>query len=260
MMKKKALEDKKRKLDEQAVAMLASKRAKLQKENPPAPSESEVDMNVFSVKRGNLLEEIYIASAPQGKDFAIVSLIIWLFDIFFNCQGCLVTGVKSGRTSRKVDISKITPPTSPPSRTFGLSPPPEGLAEKERHIHVGVEQVGEGGGDGAGGAGGDGRGKGVDTEAESSEATHHQTVYTRRPPASSGGATSGVPCTEEFENVQARSWDTHNPACDDLPHTPRWNLTQGSRMNDHVNCREFFSLSLPQLRGYFRRGATGLIS
>ncbi|KAM0036792.1 hypothetical protein Hdeb2414_s0014g00430541 [Helianthus debilis subsp. tardiflorus] len=66
MMKKKALEDKKRKLDEQAVAMLASKRAKLQKENPPAPSESEVDMNVFSVKRGNLLEEIYIASAPQG--------------------------------------------------------------------------------------------------------------------------------------------------------------------------------------------------
>ncbi|KAM0013319.1 hypothetical protein Hdeb2414_s0044g00741851 [Helianthus debilis subsp. tardiflorus] len=183
-------------------------------------------MNVFSAKCGNLLEKIYAASTPQG--------------------------VKSGRTSRKVDISKITPPTSPPSRTFGLSPPPEGLAEKEKKVHVEVEQVGEGGGEG-GDAGGDGRGKGVDTEAKSSEATHRQTIYTRRPPASSGGATSGVPRSHKFENIQARSCDTHNPACDDLPHAPRWNLTQGSRMNDHNNCREFFSLSLPPAERLFQK-------
>ncbi|MFS7930752.1 hypothetical protein Hanom_Chr04g00347971 [Helianthus anomalus] len=174
MKRKKTLEDKKRELDEQAVAALAAKKSKLQKETPPAPSESEIDMGVFSVKHGNLLEKIYVASAPQGA--------------------------KLGKVSHKVDISKITPPTSPPSRTF---------------VHVELEQVGE--------SGGDGRGKGVDTEAESSEATQHRTIYTRRPPASGGGATSGIPRSHGFENFPAGSWDTHNPACDDLPHAPRWN-------------------------------------
>ncbi|KAJ0547573.1 hypothetical protein HanRHA438_Chr08g0358431 [Helianthus annuus] len=66
MMKKKTLEDKKRKLDEQAAAMLAAKKARLQKETPPAPSESDIDMGIFSGDRGNLLEEIYVASAPTG--------------------------------------------------------------------------------------------------------------------------------------------------------------------------------------------------
>ncbi|MFS7962787.1 hypothetical protein Hanom_Chr08g00730621 [Helianthus anomalus] len=67
MMRKKALEDKKRKLDEQAAAMLAVKKARLQKEAPLAPSESEIDMGVFSGDRGNLLEEIFAASAPTAQ-------------------------------------------------------------------------------------------------------------------------------------------------------------------------------------------------
>ncbi|KAM0017217.1 hypothetical protein Hdeb2414_s0027g00685621 [Helianthus debilis subsp. tardiflorus] len=226
MKKRKTLEDKKRELNEQAA-----KKAKLQKETPPAPSESEIDMGVFSAKRGNLLEKIYVASAPQG--------------------------VKSRKTSRKIDISEITPPTSPPSRTFGMSSPPEDLGEKEKQIHVEAEQVGEGGDDGAGG---DGRGKGVETEAQSSEATPRPTIYTRHPPGAAGGATSKVPQSHEFENIQTGSWDTHNPACDDLSHAPRWNLTQGSLINDHGNCQEFFSLSLPLLRGCFIKCATGLIS
>ncbi|KAJ0694702.1 hypothetical protein HanPI659440_Chr15g0611791 [Helianthus annuus] len=223
MKKRKTLEDKKRELDEQAAAALAAKKAKLQKETPPAPSESEIDMGVFSAKRG----------------------------------------VKLGKTSRKIDISEITPPTSPPSRTLGLSSPPEDLGEREKQIHVGAEQVGEGGDDGAGGAsgaGGDGRGKGVETEAESSKATPRHTIYTRRPPGAGGGATSNVPQSHEFENIQAGSWDTHNPACDDLPHAPRWNLIQASQMNDHANCQEFFNLSPPLLRGYSRKGTTVLIS
>ncbi|MFS7978181.1 hypothetical protein Hanom_Chr10g00912561 [Helianthus anomalus] len=116
-----------------------------------------------------------------------------------------------------------------------------------------LNKIGEGGGDGAGGAGDDGRGKGVDTKAESSEATHRQTIYTRRPPASSGGAASGVPRGHEFKNFQGGSWDTHNPSCDDLPHAPRWNLTQGSRMNDHDNFREFFSLSLSPAGRLFQK-------
>ncbi|MFS7990916.1 hypothetical protein Hanom_Chr11g01064591 [Helianthus anomalus] len=97
-LRKKALEDQKRKLDEQSAALLAAKRAKLHKEAPPAPSESDVDLGVFSGGRGNLLEEIYAASAPPAM-------------------------VKSSKRPRMVDISQISPPASPPSRTVGVTPP-----------------------------------------------------------------------------------------------------------------------------------------
>ncbi|MFS7989798.1 hypothetical protein Hanom_Chr11g01051091 [Helianthus anomalus] len=144
MMKKKALEDKKKKLDEQAVAALTTKRAKLQKEAPPAPSESEIDMGVFTTKHGNLLEKIFVASGSHG-------------------------------TMDDVEIEQ-----------------------------VGVGGAAGAGGD-AGGAGGGVQGKGVDTEAKSSEATPRHTIYTRRPPGSAGGATSGLPRSPEYENIQAGS-------------------------------------------------------
>ncbi|KAF5774910.1 hypothetical protein HanXRQr2_Chr13g0606091 [Helianthus annuus] len=70
MMRKKALEDKKHKLDERAAALLALKKAKLHKEAPPAPSESDIDMGIFSGGRGNLLEEIFAASALLGSSQA----------------------------------------------------------------------------------------------------------------------------------------------------------------------------------------------
>ncbi|MFS7962939.1 hypothetical protein Hanom_Chr08g00732351 [Helianthus anomalus] len=147
-------------LDEQVAVALAPRKSKLQKETPPTPSELEINMGVFSAKRGNLLEKIYVASGSQGA--------------------------KPGKAPRKIDISKITPPTSPPSRTVDLSP----------------LQVGEGGTAVVGGdVGGDGLGEGVDTEAESSEATPRHTIYTKRPPGSGGGA-SGVPRSPEYENVQ----------------------------------------------------------
>ncbi|KAJ0644842.1 hypothetical protein HanOQP8_Chr16g0616911 [Helianthus annuus] len=188
MKKRKTLEDKKKELHEQAATALAAKKSKLQKETPPAPSESEIDMGVFSAKRGNLLEKIYIASTPQG--------------------------VKSGKTFRKIDISKIMPPASPPSRAFDLSTPRDDLGGKEEQGNVEVKHVGEGGAADAGGAGGAGgagdggdgvQGKGVDSEAESSEATPHQTIYTRRPSGFGGGATFGVPRSHEIENIQAGS-------------------------------------------------------
>ncbi|MFS7913062.1 hypothetical protein Hanom_Chr02g00137281 [Helianthus anomalus] len=166
MMKKKTLEDKKRKIDEQAVAMLASKRAKLQKEAPPAPSESEIDLEVFTAKHGNLLEKIFVASGSRGA--------------------------KPGKTSHKIDISKITPPTSPPSRTFNLSPSPDDLGDKRKPDDVEVERVGEGGGaDGVVDAGGDVRGKGVETETSTG--------------SGGGGVTSGVARSPEFENIRAGS-------------------------------------------------------
>ncbi|KAJ0716553.1 hypothetical protein HanPI659440_Chr13g0514001 [Helianthus annuus] len=134
MKKKKTLEDKEKELDEQAAAALAAKKSILQKEATTAPSESEVDLGVFSAKPGNLLEKIYAASGSRGTKFSV----------------CLSKGV------RKVDVSKITPPTSPPSRMFDMSPPRADLGGKRREDDVEVEEVGEGGSAGAGG--GDGRG------------------------------------------------------------------------------------------------------
>ncbi|KAF5786010.1 hypothetical protein HanRHA438_Chr10g0447681 [Helianthus annuus] len=240
--KKKALEDKKKELDEQAAAALAEKKSRSQKETTAAPSESKVDLSVFSVKPRNLLEKIY-KSASGSR------------------------GVKSGKGARKVDISKITPPTSPPSKTFDLSPPHDDPGKKRKEDHVDVEQVGEGaavgagagGGNGAGDGGGD-RGGGVDVEVESSKTTSHYTIYTRVVRGSGESGASGTDHSPEYEHVQGGSWDTHNPACADLPNAPRWNLTQGSRMTDLGNCREFFSLSLPLLKDCFRKDAIRCIS
>ncbi|MFS8007464.1 hypothetical protein Hanom_Chr14g01261291 [Helianthus anomalus] len=219
-MKKKALEDHKRRLDEQAAALLSAKKAKLHKEAHAAPSEFEIDMGVFSGGRGNLLEEIYVASAIPPV-------------------------VKTSKKPRVVDISQITPPTSPPSRTVGLTPPRDDVETDKRERGV-TEDLGEGGGDAGvvGGDGGVGKGKGVEVEVESSEATPRQTIYTKRP-SGGDGATHGAVRSPQFEHNPADSWGTQNPACDDLPHAPRWNLTQGSRMNDVKNCHEFFAMSLP---------------
>ncbi|KAJ0700216.1 hypothetical protein HanOQP8_Chr10g0365191 [Helianthus annuus] len=222
--RKKALEDKKKELDEQAAAALAEKKSRSQKETTAAPSESEVDLGVFSAKPRNLLEKIY-ESASGSR------------------------GVKSGKSAPKVDISKITPPTSPPSRIFGLSPPHADPGKRKKD-DVEVEQVGEGGA-GAGGDGSDG-GRG-DIEVESSETTPHHTIYTKVVSGSGEGGASGTHHSPEYEHVQGGSWNTHNPACADLPHAPRWNLTQGSRMTDLGNCREFFSLSLPPAERLFQK-------
>ncbi|KAJ0618730.1 hypothetical protein HanHA89_Chr02g0056881 [Helianthus annuus] len=237
MMRKKALEEKKWKLDEQAAAVLAAKRAKLQKEAPPAPSESEVDLGAFTETHGNLLEKIYVASGSRGTIFFICLFYLPLLSFPSEYLVYFETGAKSSKTSRKVDVSKITPPASPPSRVFGLSPSHDDLGEKKKQGDVEIEQVGEGG---VGGAGGDG-------------ATPRHTIYTRRPQGAGGGATSKPPQSPEFENIHVGSWDTHNSACDDLPYAPRWRLTQGSRMSDRDNFHEFFSLSLPPAERLFQK-------
>ncbi|KAJ0588278.1 hypothetical protein HanRHA438_Chr04g0170101 [Helianthus annuus] len=64
MKKKKVLEDKIKELDEQAADVLAEKNLNF-KRRPPAPSESEIDLGVFSAKCGNLLEKINDASGSQ---------------------------------------------------------------------------------------------------------------------------------------------------------------------------------------------------
>ncbi|KAJ0602150.1 hypothetical protein HanIR_Chr03g0136471 [Helianthus annuus] len=163
-----------------------------------------------------------------------------------------MTAVKIGRKPRVVDISQITPPTSPPSRTVGLTPPRDDVEADKRGGEGATEDVGEGGGD-AGVVGGDGgadKGKGVEVEVESSETTPRQTIYIKRP-SGGGGATSSVVRSPQFEHNPADSWG--NPACDDLPHAPRWNLTQGSRIDDVNNCHEFFAMSLPPAERMFQK-------
>ncbi|KAJ0539206.1 hypothetical protein HanRHA438_Chr08g0354751 [Helianthus annuus] len=66
MKKRKILEDKNRELDAQAAAVLSEKKSKFMGPTA-APSESEVDLGVFSKKTGNCLEKIFkSSSAPQG--------------------------------------------------------------------------------------------------------------------------------------------------------------------------------------------------
>ncbi|MFS8023013.1 hypothetical protein Hanom_Chr16g01446431 [Helianthus anomalus] len=75
-----------------------------------APSESEIDLGVFSKKTGNRLEKILkSSSAPRLSS-------------------------KSARSGSKIDISKITPPASPPSKPLDLSPPhpdPKGKGKED---------------------------------------------------------------------------------------------------------------------------------
>ncbi|MFS7991983.1 hypothetical protein Hanom_Chr12g01077001 [Helianthus anomalus] len=101
--------------------------------------------------------------------------------------------------------------------------------------------------------GDEGRKNGVKTEVESSETTPNATIYTKHPPSAGGGGTSRTRQSLEYQHVEGASRDTHNPACDDLPHAPQWELTQGSRLNDINNCREFFSLSLPPAERMFQK-------
>ncbi|MFS7918376.1 hypothetical protein Hanom_Chr03g00200261 [Helianthus anomalus] len=97
-------------LDAQAAAALAEKKSKFQNESTTAPSESEIDLGVFSKNTGNLLEKIFkSSSAPRASS-------------------------KSARPEPKIDISKITPPTSPPSKPLDLSPPhadPKGTGKED---------------------------------------------------------------------------------------------------------------------------------
>ncbi|MFS7938185.1 hypothetical protein Hanom_Chr05g00436421 [Helianthus anomalus] len=176
MKEKNILEDKKKELDEQVAAALAEKKSKLKKETTTAPSELEVYLGVFSAKAGILLEKMY-KSAFGSR------------------------GLKPGKGVRKVDVSKITPPTSPPSRNFNLSPPRPDPREKGEGHDVEVEQVRENIVAGASGDGG--RKDGAETEVESSETTPHATIYTKRPPGSGGGCTSGIRQSQEFLTVQA---------------------------------------------------------
>ncbi|KAM0052591.1 hypothetical protein Hdeb2414_s0007g00249971 [Helianthus debilis subsp. tardiflorus] len=191
------------------------------KESTTAPSESEIDLGVFSEKTSNHLEKN--------------------IQVFFYAPSS-----KYALSGPKIDISKITPPTSPPSKPLGLSPPhtdPKGKGKEDDAEVEQTERVVENVGAGAGRD--EVHAEGMETEYESSEATPQGTIYTKCVRTSGGGGDYVDQQAPEFHRVQGGSWTTHNPACDDLPHAPLWGLTHGSKMDNLPNCREFYSLSLP---------------
>ncbi|MFS7911587.1 hypothetical protein Hanom_Chr02g00119911 [Helianthus anomalus] len=100
------------------------------------------------------------------------------------------------------------------------------------------------------------RTEGLETDAKSSEATLPQgTRYTRRTPfdAEERGHLN-VQGDPEFERVEiGGSWTTHNPACDNLPYIPRWNLVQRSRMDSLDNCHGLYSMSLPPAERLYQK-------
>ncbi|MFS7958706.1 hypothetical protein Hanom_Chr08g00681901 [Helianthus anomalus] len=197
--------------------------------------------------------------------------VLFFLLVFVDC--CFVAVLRTSKKPRPVDISRITPPTSPPSRTVGLTPPRDDVkvnVEGGEGFAVGGGDAGDGaaggGGNAGGGAVGGGgdaggneaagnvttgdKGKGIELDVESSETTPQQTIYTKRPPGG-GGATSGTVRDSHVERMPEELWD--NPACDDMPHVPRWSLMQGSRMDDLDNCHQFFSLSLPPAERMFQK-------
>ncbi|KAM0010128.1 hypothetical protein Hdeb2414_s0080g00780081 [Helianthus debilis subsp. tardiflorus] len=211
--------------------MLSEKKLKFMGE-AATPSESEVDMGIFSKKSGNPLQKIFEASsAPRSSKF--------------------------GRSGDKIDVSKITPPTSHPSSSFDFSPPnpdPKGKGKEDDAERDKTEKLVENVVGGVEVEKGGVHVEGVETEWESSEATPQGTVHTKRIHTSRGGGASGSRQGPEIHRVEGGgSWTYHNPACDDLPHVPRWGLTQASRMASLPNCREFYSLLLPPAERLFQK-------
>ncbi|KAJ0800044.1 hypothetical protein HanPI659440_Chr03g0098421 [Helianthus annuus] len=45
----------------------------------------------------------------------------------------------------------------------------------------------------------------------------------------------------------------HNPTFDNLPHIPRWNLVQGTQMDNLDNCHELYSMSLPPAERLYQK-------
>ncbi|KAJ0715853.1 hypothetical protein HanPI659440_Chr13g0506171 [Helianthus annuus] len=206
--KQKVLEDKKCELDAQAVVVLSEKKLKFMGEIV-APSESEVDLG-FLERNLVIFLRRYSRHPPPLDD---------------NCLSFTTASAKSTRYGVKVDISKITPPISPPPVPFDVShpyPDPKGKG-KEGNVENDVAEkvvqsvapcvvVQEGGV----------HVEGAETDWESSEATPQGTIYTRRgPPTPGGGGPSGSRQGPEFRRVEGGgSWTDNNPTCDDLPHAP----------------------------------------
>ncbi|MFS7922017.1 hypothetical protein Hanom_Chr03g00243681 [Helianthus anomalus] len=158
--KQKILADKKRELDEQAPLAFSEKKMKVMGETV-APSESEVDLGVFSKKFGNLLKKIYeVSSTPRG----MILRLSWL--IF----GCLLFLFE--------DKSLFLVAASAKSTRSGAKGTAEGDAGKKVIPNVAPGVVIQEG---------DPRVEGAETEWESSKATPQGTIYTRRGPSTPGG-------------------------------------------------------------------------
>ncbi|KAF5773998.1 hypothetical protein HanXRQr2_Chr13g0595181 [Helianthus annuus] len=218
--KQRVLEDKKRELDAQAAVVLSEKKLKFTGEIV-APSESEVDLGFLA--RNLIIFLRRYSRHPSPLDD--------------NCLSFTAASAKSTRSGVKVDISKITPPTSPPPVPFDVSPPypdPKGKGKEGNVENDVAEKVVQSVAPGVVVQEGGVHVEGAETDWKSSEATPQGTIYTRRgPPSPGGGGPSGSRQGPEFRRVEG--------------------LTQCSRMDDLGNYREFYSLSLPPAERLFQK-------
>ena len=145
-----------------------------------------------------------------------------------------------------MNIEAITPPTSPPPATVGATPPrpadkgkkvQEGASVVAPTLPTGVVVQESGRREGK-------DGHETDWEGSSEAGTDQGVRYTRRFPQ--GPTATGA-------SGHSGSLLSHNPACDDLPHAPRWSLTQGSRMDSLDNCRSFYTLCMPPAERLFQK-------
>ncbi|KAJ0643034.1 hypothetical protein HanRHA438_Chr16g0788581 [Helianthus annuus] len=264
--KQKILAEKKRELDEEVAPTLSEKKLKMMGETV-APSESEVDLGVFTRKLCNLLEKIFEASSlPRGMILGCLWLSFWYPPSSFTDNSLFLLLHLTSLPALFLRVlrdqhSAITPPTYPPPVSFDASPPHpdpkgkgkegtvEGDALKKATTPVALGVVIQEGV----------HVEGVETDYESSEATPPQgTIYTRRDPSTPRGCgPSGSRQGPESRKVEAGgTWMDHNPSCDDLPHVPHWGLLQGSQMDDLENCHDFIPCLSPVLKGCIKRTTT----
>ncbi|KAJ0719512.1 hypothetical protein HanLR1_Chr08g0282581 [Helianthus annuus] len=232
MKKRKILEDKNRELDAQAAAVLSEKKSKFMGPTA-APSESEVDLGVFSKKTGNRLEKIFkSSSAPQGTisfvhlpnlpvqgprlifqkllhlRLLLLSLLIYL----------LLALTRRGRVRRM---------TLKLSRRRGWL----------RTLLLELEEL-------------------MCMLRVWKQSGNQMKLLLRARYTLRVCAVLEVVvhlAIDRVHRVEGGSWTTHNPACDNLPPAHRWSLTQGSRMDNLPNYCEFYSLSLPSAERLFQK-------
>ncbi|KAJ0692917.1 hypothetical protein HanPI659440_Chr15g0591321 [Helianthus annuus] len=203
------METRKKRKEERTEGKTAEEPVADHLESTTAPSESEIDLGVFSKKTGNRLEKIIQVFFCTMRCDLFHCMYFESCPTSFDCLCFVTASSKSARSGPKIGISKITPPASPPSKPLDLSPPrpdPKGKG-KEDDVEVDqservVENV----------AAGTGRAnvhaESVETEWESSEATPPGTVYTKRVRGSRGSGASAAGRARNFNELKEimREW------------------------------------------------------
>ncbi|MFS8013883.1 hypothetical protein Hanom_Chr15g01338231 [Helianthus anomalus] len=230
--KRKELADAKGKLDTEATLNISEKKRRLMSQlEGLAPSESEVNLYIFTWKKStNKLEVMFAALA--GKKGSATSSAQRPQKITIRCPKATVS-----------DILMIHGPESPPVGKGLENAPETAHAAKVTNRTLPGLNICE-------------KVDGLETNVEYSETTPHPRVtkFTRRAPFAGdmeGRGHSGEQGGSGAVRKKAgESWMEHIPTYDKLPHVSNWSLVQGSRMDD---CHEFYLMSMPPAERLYQK-------